>query len=1362
MKRVFSLNSRTQGHNPVSFCWQKTHGNYLATSGADNVVCLYDRHGQQVQDIALPGMCCGFGWDNDGDVLSVISDKSSVIFLWDANNWKLSQLDSGFRDPLTCIVWARGESLLAVGTNKGNLLIYNHRTAQKIPVLGKHTKRIKCGCWSQQNLLALAGDDHTLSITNSDGDTVKQFAIQGDPNDVQFSEMKADERSSVGENTVSLIKDRKTLVLYTLHDPDNPIELAFQQRYGQIASYQWYGDGYIMIGFSHGFFVVISTHMKEIGQEIFQVRDHKENLCRVAISPSVGKAASAGDNSVRIHDLQDWKQMYAIVTLDDERSLDNIEWTDDGQLMAVSSPRGTLHVYLTELPVIGASCGTRIAYLTSLLEITLQDSVQLEQPVSVSVDVEPSFLSLGPYNVVVGMNNRAWFYSFTDSGRVQILKEREYMGTIQECKINADYAAVRFDGRVNLHLIDESGVQANTDRESRMFPDNRDRITCHDITRDFLIYATDKGKLSYFALDDWSVACELDHSSSNPSGSSGAGGSSVIGIRKLFADPSGCRVVYIDDKADAFLYCPVNESVLEIPQVSPKTVGVLWDYFISDKGVFVMYDRENIKTYLYERDSIAGGRVVYVGESRLPFGQEPLLLYGGGLTLQTSSGSVQAILLDTHSFMSSEQQTTTEQKISAVQKCIALKRFQEAWRLCEDLQSIECWQQLANAALCCLDIDFAIRVYRVIGDVGMVMALQTIRLTEDRSLLAGYVSMFLGNFNAAQDLFLASSRPVAALEMRRDLMNWDTALQLARSLASDEIPSISREYAQQLEFTGDYQAALRHYESAVTRDPALRDHDEACAAGVARMAIRNGDLRRGVSMAVKMPSPTLKKECAAILESMKQYSESASLYEKGEFYDKAASVYIRAKNWSKVSEMLPHVTAPKIHSQYARAREAEGRYKEAVVAYQNAKDWDSVIRVYLDHLHNADEAVRVVRATQSVDGAKMVAKFFEKLKDYSSAIQFLVMSKCNDEAFQMAQRHGHMEKYAEIIGPDATAEDYRSIAVHFESEKNHFLAGKFYYLSGQYAKALNHLLSIPDDDSEENSKSLNLAVDVVGAASDVKLTKHLMDYLLGDVDGTPKDPKFLFRLYMALKHYRDAARTASVIAREEQNAGSYRTAHDLLFSMYQELKKNRIKIPADMSTSLTILHSYILVKMHIKRNDHLKAARMLIRVANNISKFPSHIVQILTSAVIECHRAGLRNSAFSFAAMLMRPEYRDQIHLNYKKKLEDIVRKPDKSELDEPTSPCPYCDAVLVETELVCSGCKNNIPFCIATGRHIVKNQMTACPSCQFPAIMSEFMSLLSSEGGRCPMCSEKVKTEDVVELYDVTGILYQQQDAIE
>lgn len=50
------------------------------------------------------------------------------------------------------------------------------------------------------------------------------------------------------------------------------------------------------------------------------------------------------------------------------------------------------------------------------------------------------------------------------------------------------------------------------------------------------------------------------------------------------------------------------------------------------------------------------------------------------------------------------------------------------------------------------------------------------------------------------------------------------------------------------------------------------------------------------------------------------------------------------------------------------------------------------------------------------------------------------------------------------------------------------------------------------------------------------------------------------------------------------------------------------------------------------------------------------IVPILTSTVIECQRSGLKESAFSYAAMLMRPEYRSHIDNKWKKKLESIVR----------------------------------------------------------------------------------------------------------
>lgn len=75
------------------------------------------------------------------------------------------------------------------------------------------------------------------------------------------------------------------------------------------------------------------------------------------------------------------------------------------------------------------------------------------------------------------------------------------------------------------------------------------------------------------------------------------------------------------------------------------------------------------------------------------------------------------------------------------------------------------WRDLGRAAMQALDVEMAIRCYTHIGDAGMVLALEQIRGVEDRSLLSGYVAMFLEDFNTAQDLFLASSYPQAALEV---------------------------------------------------------------------------------------------------------------------------------------------------------------------------------------------------------------------------------------------------------------------------------------------------------------------------------------------------------------------------------------------------------------------------------------------------------------------------------------------------------------------------------------------------------------------------------------------------------------------
>ena len=44
-----------------------------------------------------------------------------------------------------------------------------------------------------------------------------------------------------------------------------------------------------------------------------------------------------------------------------------------------------------------------------------------EPPVTINIDVEPSFLGIGPYHFAAGMNNRAWFYLLGDRGMIKTL-----------------------------------------------------------------------------------------------------------------------------------------------------------------------------------------------------------------------------------------------------------------------------------------------------------------------------------------------------------------------------------------------------------------------------------------------------------------------------------------------------------------------------------------------------------------------------------------------------------------------------------------------------------------------------------------------------------------------------------------------------------------------------------------------------------------------------------------------------------------------------------------------------------------------------------------------------------------------------
>lgn len=176
----------------------------------------------------------------------------------------------------------------------------------------------------------------------------------------------------------------KTILLYDLNERENALELAFQSRYGSIVAYQWFGNGYIIAGFSSGYVVIISTHLNEIGQEQYCAKFHEHSLREIVYNEVNGTVATCGDNCIKVVRMSDWKEI-AVEYLESEPattassspgnvsvgdllinnsisntnsgsgngsmpsmslSFEDLQWTSDGRILSVSCDTGCLHNFM--------------------------------------------------------------------------------------------------------------------------------------------------------------------------------------------------------------------------------------------------------------------------------------------------------------------------------------------------------------------------------------------------------------------------------------------------------------------------------------------------------------------------------------------------------------------------------------------------------------------------------------------------------------------------------------------------------------------------------------------------------------------------------------------------------------------------------------------------------------------------------------------------------------------------------------------------------------------------------------------------------------------------------------------------------
>ena len=605
-----------------------------------------------------------------------------------------------------------------------------------------------------------------ITISTPDGDTLHQNTLKQIPGDVQFAARKGAEAPAAAgdakDTTMSVVLGGRSLLLYDVSALDRtPVELAFQPKYGNLVMYRWFGDGYIALGFESGYLVVMSSNVQQMSEELFSQRLHEGRLSALALSPLLQRGATCSGNTIKVVDFADeYRELpeESVVLEYDQGQLEQMAWTVDGQILTVSSSSGCVYSFLACLPVLAEAHGTRYLYLTSLLELSVCSALPQDNfaPLAIRIAMEPTFVALGPEHAALGMNNHVYFHSLTERG-CPMVNEREYLGTVESVKLNRDYVAVLTEGRVHLQPLGGENMEA----ASRIFPeDGQQDVACVALTKEFLIYATRRGTIVYFYLPDLVQTCEFRHERA---------------VLRLFPNELGTRLVFLDADGQALVYNPVSEQAYPVPRPgsSSSVSTVMWDS--ADAGVFVAVDAKSYHAFVHAPHSVKGGGVALVGATKRASGSTPVLVHDGVVTAQSANGSICHTTLSTHeaiAAVAAKKGGGVERLKQCFHQNLALLRMSRAWDVALLVDQRELYAKLGHQALQHLDVALAVRVYRQLMDAGMVMTLQKLQSIEDANLLAGHVALVFDDYPAAQELFLQSSRPVAALEMRRGLLRW--------------------------------------------------------------------------------------------------------------------------------------------------------------------------------------------------------------------------------------------------------------------------------------------------------------------------------------------------------------------------------------------------------------------------------------------------------------------------------------------------------------------------------------------------------------------------------------------------------------
>ena len=180
---------------------------------------------------------------------------------------------------------------------------------------------------------------------------------------------------------------------------------------------------------------------------------------------------------------------------------------------------------------------------------------------------------------------------------------------------------------------------------------------------------------------------------------------------------------------------------------------------------------------------------------------KPLILSNGYLHCFTQVGSVQGQYLASHSYIPNWKgdEDTTEGNYRFFLQNLMLHRYSFCLEAAGFLKENYLFESLGRKCLQALEFNVALRSFQSANNLSMVLTIQSFSDEGEKNILLGNVAMILGEYDLAQELFLKSSKPILALNMRCDIQDWLLALNLAKSIAPEQEPIICRKLAMQIE-----------------------------------------------------------------------------------------------------------------------------------------------------------------------------------------------------------------------------------------------------------------------------------------------------------------------------------------------------------------------------------------------------------------------------------------------------------------------------------------------------------------------------------------------------------------------------------